>query len=78
MKHINNSPLRAAWAHEKAKLKEKMQQVMKAAGLKTVQQFYDLINGVRKTPLTEEQKEKVAAIFGKSANTLFPPQDCFE
>jgi hypothetical protein len=78
MKHINNSPLRAAWAHEKAKLKEKMQQVMQAAGLKTVVQFYDLINGNRKTPLTEEQQKKVAEIFGKPVKTLFPPQDYFE
>ena len=78
MKHINNSPLRAAWGAEKAKLKAKMEAIMEAAGLKTVVQFYDLINGARKTPLTDLQKEKVAAILGKPVKTLFPDPTYFD
>lgn len=77
MNTINNSPLRAAWAAEKAKLKEKMESIMQAADLKTVVQFYDLINGNRKTPLTEAQKKKVAEILGKPEKTLFPDEELF-
>ncbi len=78
MNHINNSPLRAAWGAEKAKLKAKMKSIMEAAGLTTVVQFYELINGSRKRPLTGEQQKKIAEIFDKPVKTLFPPQDFFE
>lgn len=78
MKHINNSPLRAAWGSEKAKLIELRGRIMEAAGLKTVVQFYDLINGARKTPLTDLQKEKVAAVLQKPVKTLFPDPTYFD
>lgn len=78
MKHINNSPLRAAWGAEKGKLKAKMQAIMQATGIKSVVQFYDLINGHRKTPLTDDQQQKIAEILEKPVKTLFPPETYFD
>jgi len=77
MKLPNNSPIRHAWACEKGKLGELKQKLMEVMDIKSEVQFYDFVNGHRKT-ITEDQKEKVAALFGKPVKTLFPPEPVFE
>jgi hypothetical protein len=73
-----SQPLWEAWKQKQQEMKAFTKSLMDAAGLTDQNQLYTFLHGTSKKPLTDVQKEKVAALFGKPVKTLFPPQSYFE